>query len=219
MITAQVLACVAAFVSWIWWVSMILNVGGLVLLQLPWCCRQNKGALIATAAVAAANSLVQIGVGIYILDNWKRKDWCDPFTFYTDDDNDYSDYIFYLNDTNLSDYCAEEAWGSVAIICGMLWAWSAICVSWFVGSGMHAKWEEKYLTEAATSVVARGVEVELGGPPVLTTAVTTTMEDNGPVITTTASVVELPLGKEDIPTEATQEPYEPPSVIPASNNA
>jgi len=186
---------------------MILNVGGLVLLQLPWCCRQNKCALITTAAVAAANSLVQIGVGIYVLDNWKSKGWCDPFIFYTDDDNSYSDW------------CTEEAWGSVAIICGVLWAWSAICVSWFVGSGMHAKWEEKYLAEAATSVVARGVEVELGGPPVSTTAVATTMEDNGPVITTTASLVEPPLGKEDIPTEAKKEPYKPPSAIPASKNA
>jgi len=190
---------------------MILNVGGLVLLQLPWCCRQNKCALITTAAVAAANSLVQIGVGIYILDNWKRKGGCDPFIFYTDDGIGDSQYW-------VADYCAEEAWGSVAIICGMLWAWSAICVSWFVGSGMHAKWEEKYLTEAATSVVARGVEVELGGPPVSTTVVTTTMEENVPVFTT-ASVVEPPLGKEDIPTEATQEPYEPPSVIATSQNA
>ena len=175
---------------------MILNIGGLVMLQIPWCCRQSKGGLYATAAVATFNSLTQFGVGIYFLVWGKRYEgWCDPFTLYFSQ----MDY----------DYCQEDIWASIAYVCAILWAISAICVISFVRSGTHAKWEEKYVAEVGAPV-ARGVEVELGGPP----AAAATNEENSPAIAT-ASVLEPQHGKEDIPKEATkQQAYKPPSVVP-----
>jgi len=103
-----------------------------VLLQILWCCRQNKAGFLASTVVSAVAALLCTVGGIIILVFWKDVYWCDPFLFITDD---------YVGST--SDYCNEGAWATVAFVCAALWFAVAGCILHFVKSGRHAKWEEQ----------------------------------------------------------------------------
>jgi len=171
-ITSQILTIVALFLSWIWWVTFIISIVGMVLYQVPWCCRQNGGALFGSAMAAALAAAGSLGVGIYILIVWRNKTWCYPFDFWTDD---------YPG----TDYCQEETWGSIAFVCGFLWAAASGCMIYFVKSGRHAKWEDKHSGSTPATATA-AIELE---------AVETAVS---PVAEAAAAVVEEePTGKVD----------------------
>jgi len=174
MIIAQVLAFVSVFLSWIWWVSFIISMISMTLMQLLWCCRQHPSMIFASAGVAMLCFLANYGVAIYVLVDWKRTTYCDPFLMYTfvdDDDDDTNDYYN-------TDYCEEGKWATIAFVCGTLWAVSSSCIIYFLMSGRHAKWEEMHCNHGAetsnndtTNDEACAV-VELGRVPEATTAET-----------------------------------------------
>jgi len=114
-------------------VTFVICLVALVLLQLVWCCRQNKAGFLASTVVSAVAALLCTVGGIIILVFWKDATWCVPFVFISDDD----DYVGY------PDYCNEGAWATVAFVCAALWFAVAGCLLHFVKSGRHAKWEEQ----------------------------------------------------------------------------
>jgi hypothetical protein len=137
MITAQVVSIVALCVSWIWWATFLISLAGMAMVQVLWCCRQNKATVLGSAGVATLSALAQVGVGIYVLIRWAKSGWCDPFIFYTDD------YDYSAMDDDW-DWCPQKTWGALAFVCAALWAGTAVCVLWFVFGGRHARWEEKH---------------------------------------------------------------------------
>jgi hypothetical protein len=153
-IAAQILAILAFCVSWIWWATFIANIAALVMFQLPWCCRQNSGSLYGSAAVAFFNALAMIGLGIYVLVVWKDVSDCVPFYGYT-----YTSSSFY------NDYCHEEAWGAIALVCAFLWGAAAVCMFCFVKSGRHALWEKRHIPSDAELAEASPEVVEEGDQP------------------------------------------------------
>jgi len=141
LITSQVVSIVATLVSWIWWVTLVISAIGMLMFQFLWCCRQSRSALLSLAAVAMVCALANIGVAIYVFEVWSRVGWCEPFTFYNDDhmSDDYQYYVMTIHD-----YCTEKIWGTIALVCGILWIVAFGCIVRFVTSGKHAKWEEMY---------------------------------------------------------------------------
>jgi hypothetical protein len=133
MIASQVLAIIAAFFSWIWWVTFIISIVGLVMFQVPWFCRQTEGLLYGSAAVAGLTALCQLGLGIYVLVAWNfpEKSNCEAFSLYS-------------SSSWINDSCQEEIWGTIAIVCAVLWAATFGCLVHFIRTGRHAKWEEKH---------------------------------------------------------------------------
>jgi len=174
-ITSQILTIVALFLSWIWWVTFLVSIVGMVLYQVPWCCRQNAGALFGSAMAAALAAAGSLTVAIYVLVAWRNRTWCNPFVFLSDD---------YPFDNSYYDYCQEEAWGSIAFVCAFLWAAASGCMMYFVFSGRHAKWEGKHSGSASTTAPS-AIELE---------AVETAAS---PVAEAAAAVVEEPTGKVD----------------------
>lgn len=139
VISAQILAIVAIFLSWMWWVTFLVGIGGLVMFQLPWCCRQNKGAMYGAVAIATFVSLSNIGLGIYCLVAWKHVTDCYPF-----DMSSYTSTYIREGEDEPRDWCQEEAWAIVAFVCSAFWLATAVCMFVFVKSGRHAKWEDKH---------------------------------------------------------------------------
>jgi len=79
VIASQVMAIVAFGISlWAsWWVSLVISFIGMVLLQILWCCRQNKHSIYASAAIASIASFSSLFAGIFALAHWKDKTFCD----------------------------------------------------------------------------------------------------------------------------------------------
>lgn len=134
MITAQVLSIVAVFLSWVWWVFFLTSIIGMVLLQVIWCCRQNRATVFVSAAVAMINGLASVGLGIFALTVLSTQEYCDVFYMYVG----WSDYY----DRN-HDYCEQKKWAAIAFVCGILWFIVVGLTLFFVTSGRHAKWEER----------------------------------------------------------------------------
>ncbi len=67
VITSQIMATVALLFSLTWWVTFVISIIGMILIQLLWCCRQNKHSIYTSTAVAGVNSLVSLGFGIYYI--------------------------------------------------------------------------------------------------------------------------------------------------------
>jgi hypothetical protein len=175
MITSQILTIIAVFFSWVWWVSFIISIVGLVLYQVPWCCRQNGGPLYASAAAAGVTALCHLGAGIYVLVAFRypKKSSCSPFDFYS-----------YKSDYHNNDYCREEVWGTIAFVCTALWAAAFGCLVHFVRSGRHYKWEKQHSPDCDDN--NGEVELEAAGAAVVSA---------GPVIADAAVVVPEPVGK------------------------
>ena len=120
VITSQIMAIFALLFSLAWWVTFEMSIIGMVLIQLLWCCRQNKHSIYASTAVAFVNSLVSLGFRIYCI----------------------SHYWWYDNAWYYARY-------SCLLLCGILWFAVAACMFWFVKSGRHAKWEANYSRSTA----------------------------------------------------------------------
>jgi hypothetical protein len=157
MITAQILSIVCVFVSWIWWITFIISIIGMTMIQIIWCCRQNNSMLLTSAAVAVVSALVSVGVGIYILIVWNKKRYCYPWIMDTYDPY----YDPYYSD---EDYCEETKWSIIAFVCGVLWSLVSVCIVHFVTSGRHARWE-KHHAPASREDGDAGAVVELGTVP------------------------------------------------------
>jgi len=146
MITAQILAIVAMFFSWLWRPTFIINSVGLVMFQVPWFCRQTEGLAQGSAAVAVLTAMCQLGVGIYVLVAFRwwptRTVMCEPFSLrsYREYDGGYDIEYGYVPE----DYCREEVCGTIAIVCAVLWTAAFGCLVRCIRSGCHAKWEKKH---------------------------------------------------------------------------
>lgn len=149
MITAQILSIVSVFISWVWWVTFIISLIGMSIIQIIWCCRQNRTMVLASAAVAVASALTSIGIGIYILIDWSDETYCYTFILDTYDDG-YG-----------GDYCEEGRWGTIALVCGVIWSLVSVCIIHFVKSGRHALFE-KHHAEAGAENSNANAAVELG---------------------------------------------------------
>lgn len=149
MITAQILSIVSVFVSWVWWVTFLISLIGMSIIQIIWCCRQNRSMILASAAVAVASALTSIGVGIYILINWSDESYC--YTFVLD--------AYHYGGEN--DYCEEGKWGTIALVSGVIWSLVSVCIIHFVRSGRHALFEKHHADAGAENSNANAA-VELG---------------------------------------------------------
>ena len=109
--------------------TFVICLVALVLLQLVWCCRQNKAGFLASTVVSAVAALLCTVGGIIILVTWKDVVECNIFYFST-----YPTWY---------DYCNEGVWATVAFVCAALWYAVAGFLLHFVKSGRHAKWEEQ----------------------------------------------------------------------------
>jgi hypothetical protein len=146
MMTSQILSIVAVFFSWAWWLTFIISIVGMVLIQIPWCCRQRGGFLYGSAAAAGVTALCSLGAGVYVLVAFRlpKKNSCEPWSLsamYDDDDDWFDDDLYTSKD---SDNCREEVWGTIALVCTALWAAAFGCLVHFVKSGRHAKWEKQH---------------------------------------------------------------------------
>lgn len=131
VITAQILSIVAFLVSWIWWLTWLISAVGMILLQVAWCCRQNRFGFIAVAIVSGIATISCLFAGIWMLVVWKNVDYCYAFIWET---YDYS---------TSRDYCNEGIWAGVAFFDMVLWLIVTTLVLYFVYSGRHQKWENK----------------------------------------------------------------------------
>jgi hypothetical protein len=121
--TAQILSVVAFCISWIWWVTILLSTPLMVMLQVVWCCRMQKGGLRAAGILSTLSALGSLFAGIWILIEWKNDKWCDVFFLTNGDHFNYGDDY---------DYCREVAWAVVAFINFALFAVAAYCLFHFV---------------------------------------------------------------------------------------
>lgn len=169
LIASQLLAILSLSVAWIWWATGIVNIVGMLLFQIPWCCRQRKGALYITVAVGALTSLSMLGLGLYILFYLQYASDCYAFS---------GDIRF-----GRKDWCNEILWASIAFGCAAIWGAATHCMLVFVRSGRHAKWEKYYSTnvEDSTEHDSPGVErspteesLEIEDPPRAETVISET---------------------------------------------
>jgi len=129
MITAQILSIVACLVSYFWWLTFLIGLVCLILLQSIWCCGKNRTGLYISAGISFMAAVTCIFGGIRMIVSWKGNVWCDVFFFgygYEDDDE-----------------CKEVKWAIVAFVAATLWFVTSGCILYFVKSGRHSKWEEK----------------------------------------------------------------------------
>lgn len=167
MVTAQILSIIAFLVSWIWYVTLILGVVAMILLQVFWCCRVDKAGLYATVVISGLTSLGCFIAGALMIVTWKGDRYCHVFVVTNEDDDSYRTYYDGSNWTTYydsqTDYCNEGGWAVVAFVTGLLWAATSICTLIFLCSGRHAQFmERKAVAENAEN---QGREIELGTIP------------------------------------------------------
>merc|ERR1711935_501827 len=148
-ITAQILAIVALSISWVFWGAFIVSGIGMILLQIPWCCRQNAAVMYSSFAAAVVSALSSIGVGIYVMVVWEDQSDCYAWDF------------CHWNDPGSKVYCQYKVWATIAFLCAALWIAAAGLLLYFVNSGRHAQWEEKYNATANDDNDHEAVAVEL----------------------------------------------------------
>jgi len=147
VITAQIVSIFAFLISWFWWVTFFVSTTALILVQIIWCCQESRGAFLATSVVSSVAAITCLFAGIWMLVVWRDANFCLPFLWFVEiDDDDYSnyhdDYSNYHDDYVYSpDYCNEGAWASVAFVDTALWLTVNACMLYFVYGGRHAKWE------------------------------------------------------------------------------
>jgi len=150
MISAQVLSIIAFLVSWLWWVTFIIGLIALVLIQTVWCCRQARSGLYISAGFAAAAGLASFISGIVIFFLWKDKSSCAVFNLTQFDDDDIynennGDAFSYDNDK--IDNCNEWVFVQIALVETLLWLATSICIVHFVKSKRYKKQEERLCIE------------------------------------------------------------------------
>jgi len=157
MITAQIISIVAFLISWLWWVTFIVGGICLVLLQVIWCCRQNKIGLYISAGISFVAAITCTVAGIVMIILWKDNVYCQIWLL-TDgyDGNDY--YTPDKGYPEKPDYCEEGIWAAVAFVTALLWFATSGCILYFVKSGRHTKWEEKLQATADAETTA----IEMG---------------------------------------------------------
>jgi len=160
MITAQIISIVAFLISWIWWVTFIVGGICLVLLQVIWCCRQNKIGLYISAGISFVAAITCTIAGIVMIVVWKDKRYCEIWRL-TDDDDYNNNWTPSEYQPTRPDYCKEGIWAVVAFGTALLWFATSGCILYFVKSGRHTKWEEKIqaadaadTADTATTVLA-----------------------------------------------------------------
>jgi len=156
MITAQIISIVAFVISWLWWVTFIVGGICLVLLQVIWCCRQNKIGLYISAGISFVAAITCTIAGIIMIVVWKDKKECYIWHLDYDDDDDWRESEYYYREK--PDYCEEGIWAVVAFVTALLWFATSGCILYFVKSGRHTKWEEKLQATADAETTA----IEMG---------------------------------------------------------
>jgi len=178
IITAQILTIVSVFFAWIWWATFFINLAFMALFQILWCTRMRSGPLYSHVAVAVLSFVGNMIVGIYVFVNWKKKSYCYVWDWWVSDD-DWRDDDFYKYPNNGHEDCKQIAWGSVALVCAVLWAAAAICMFVFVKSGRHAKWEKKHTpADSVELAVASTPGTETNGAVVADAAVLETEKED-----------------------------------------
>jgi len=145
MIAAQIMSILAFLISWVWWVSFIISIVAMALLQLIWCFRQTKIGLLTAHVISIIAAITCLFSAIFMLVAWKKAYWCVAFLMdaaIDDDDDIYDDDIIIYVDSYQYDYCPEKVYATIAFIDAALWLASAICILLFVTSGRYAKWED-----------------------------------------------------------------------------
>ena len=139
-IAAQVLSLLAFCLSWMWWPTCTMAFVAMVLYQVLWCTRMSSSLIYFNVAIASITSLGNMIIAIYVVVTWKDSSYCAPFFLMTD----YHSFFF-----PSQQYCNEYLWFAIAFICSLLWAATAACLFYFVKSGSHAKWEEKFIPSSS----------------------------------------------------------------------
>jgi hypothetical protein len=161
MIAAQIISIIAFLISWLWWVTFIVGLISLVLLQLVWCCRQSKIGLFVSVGISTLAGVTCTIAGIVMIIFWKDQRYCSVWTL-TDGNNDY--YYNYTDDNYVPrDYCSEQTWAVVAFFTAVLWFSTTGCILYFVRSGRYAEWEEKVRgasdTTSTTATTPNAIEM------------------------------------------------------------
>lgn len=167
MITAQVLSAVAFAISWVWWVSFVIGLIVLVVLQMIWCCRQSKAGIIAASCISVIASIVCLFIGIWLILYRKDVYACTVFTLEYDDDDD-----FYYSS---GDYCPEKTWAGISFVGAVLWLLTGCFSAMFILTGRYDKWEAKYRPsnndENTGGVKSVATAVEMGNVNAIAAAV------------------------------------------------
>lgn len=167
VITSIVLSAIAFLISWVWWLTWLISLAGLIMFQILWCCRQPSGCMYVYIIIAGLCAVCSIGSGIWVATKWRDDYICVPFYFWSSFDGEEDD-IFNINfdddiwDDDFStqvattlddvDLCFNQFYAGLAITCGVLWAIVTICITIFVTSGRHARFEEKFNNPTAAAV-------------------------------------------------------------------
>jgi len=105
MITAQIISIVAFLVSWVWWVTFIVGLISLALLQLVWCCRQSKIGMFVSVGISTLAGITCTIAGIVMIVVWKDQKNCSVFTLTDGSEDDYYDnYVTPIHDDT---YCND----------------------------------------------------------------------------------------------------------------
>jgi len=191
MITAQILSIVAFAIAWVWWVTFIIGLIVLVLLQISWCCRQSKAGIVAASIISVIASIVCLFIGIWLLIYRKDATWCYAFTL------EYDDNYYYEDD------CPEKVWASISFVDAVLWLSTGLFSIMFLWTGRYDKWEGKYRPsnneENTGGAAAVATAVEMGN--VNTTAAAAVAPDDPKILSATATVI-----------PATTDAYVPPQI-------
>ena len=137
-IAAQILAVVSVGFSWVSRPAFAVNLIGIGLYQILWCIRMKTASLIGLMVVAGVISSMNLGIAIFVLVFFRNSRYCEPFDWYNGSSGWWTE-----------DYCHQEIYFAVALVCALLWAAAMCCTICFVTSGRHAKWQE---LNAATEV-------------------------------------------------------------------
>lgn len=178
MIAAQVLSIIAFLMSWLWWVTWVIGLTAMVLIQNVWCCRQAKSGLFLYAGIALAAGLSSFTSGFVVYFLWKDRPACAVFKLtHFDDDYTYSggsgeitfndgDEVSWAvngNDvqsrsynTYRTDECNEWAYVNIALVETVLWIATSLCIVYFVKSKRFKKQEERLCQEHGLSPPSPG---------------------------------------------------------------
>jgi len=162
MIAAQIIAIVAVLISWIWWVPFFIGFICFVLLQVIWCCRQNKAGLYISCGISTLAAITCAIAGIVMLVVWKDQRYCKVWVVTVTDDliesNSYRTDDYYSRD-----YCKEGIWATIAFLAAILWFATTGCILYFVKSGRHTTWEEKLrMATDTTTTTTTTTAIEMG---------------------------------------------------------
>ncbi len=138
---AQILSIVALLFSWIWWVTFVVSLVGTVSFLFLWCKRMSTRSLCVYVWMARGIAIFHFGLALYCWIALRRTMACKVFhqLIDDDDDNNYNYNYYWYNDS-----CNEKLFGFLALVCSLLWTACSLCLSKFVSSGRHAKWEEQH---------------------------------------------------------------------------